>query len=355
MKVDSGHRCQRMQTSPIRTFYRCFGLAAAIVWASTGLSIPAAAQVAPEVMLSVDRHDITVGDPITYSLTVRYDTSLNIIGPGIGNAIGPFTVLRDTTLTEGKRQEARKVYQRRLTLTAFETGDLWIPPLSGELFDSLGHSTTWSTDSMNIAVVSVLGDLDPDSAELRALKGQYEAPERAWIYWLIAGVLILAGVIAWWFWRRRRKTTVAEPVRVVPAWEVALTSLDAMRQEIDPSTDGGRLWYFRLSEILRRYFDQRYGWSSIDETTSQVLRRLSNAPFDSQHQERVKEFFQEADRIRYAKTSANDGRPDIDWEWVRDFVESTRQRFDTTAEDGNGQQPAGVAEERAETEKEVRA
>ncbi len=344
-----------MQTSPKRTLRRYFGLIAVIAVMVIELATPATAQVAPEVALSVDRHDITVGDPITYSLTVRYDTSLNIIGPGIGSTIGPFTVLGDTTLCEGQRQENRKVYQRRLKLTAFETGDLWIPPLSGELFDSLGNSTTWSTDSMNIAVVSVLGEVDPDSADLRALKSQYEAPERVWIYWLIAGVLILAGIIAWWLWRRRRKTLVPEPVRVIPAWEVALTSLEAMRQEIDPATDGGRLWYFRLSEILRRYFDQRYGWSSIDETTSQLLRRLSNAPFDSQHQERVKEFFREADRIRYAKTPATDGRPDIDWEWVRNFVESTRQRFEASSDDGNGPQPPDTETERQTPAEEVRA
>jgi hypothetical protein len=96
-----------------------------------------------------------------------------------------------------------------------------------------------------------------------------------------------------------------------------------MRQAIDPVTDGGRLWYFRLSEILRRYFDQRYGWVTIDETTTEVMQRLESAPFDGGHQERAQEFFQLADQVRYARYPAKVGRPEVDWEWVREFVEST--------------------------------
>ncbi|GAB4318660.1 MAG: hypothetical protein Kow0074_07970 [Candidatus Zixiibacteriota bacterium] len=328
-------------------------MAASLLVASPGVT-QAGARSAPEIAVSVDRHDITVGDPINYSLKVRYDSSLNMIGPAIGSEIGPFVVLHDTTLADGDFEQGRKFYHRRLKLTVFETGDLWVPSIGGEFVDSLGHTTTWTTDSMNIAVISVLGDIDPDSADLRAIKAQYEAPERTWLYWLIGGLIVVAALVIWWLVRRRKKEIAAQPEPIIPAWEAALKSLDAMRQEIDPSTDGGRLWYFRLSEILRRYFDQRYGWSSIDETTSQLLRRLSNAPFDDRHRERVREFFREADRIRYAKTRATDGRPEIDWEWVREFVDATRQRFEALSEDGNGQQP-NTAGDQIRTSEEVRA
>jgi hypothetical protein len=120
--------------------------------------------------------------------------------------------------------------------------------------------------------------------------------------------------------------------------------LQLLRNEIDPASDGGRIWYFRLSEILRRYLDGRYGWESIDETTTEILRRLPEAPFNGEHRERVREFFQVADQIRYAKMAAKIGRPDIDWDWVRAFVEGTTPRItvdSTETSEDKLQQPEG--------------
>ena len=292
----------------------------------------------PDISVSVDRHDITVGDPIDYTLTIHYDSTLRIIAPAIGNAVGPFTVLKDSVVNEGTIVDGHKAYVRSLRLTAFETGTLWTPSLAGELIDSSGNSTPWSTDSLKIDVKSVLAGVNPDSTDIRPLKSQYEIPVSYWIWWIIGGIVVLIAALIFWLLRRRRKPAEKKAAPAIPPWDVALESLRAMRDEIDPASDGGRLWYFRLSEILRRYFDQRYGWSSIDETTTQVLRRLPGAPFDGPHRDRVQEFFLEADRVRYAKFPAKVGRPEVDWDWMRGFVEATIPVF-TVEEKSSGDEP----------------
>lgn len=284
---------------------------------------------APDIGVRVDHHDITVGDPIEYKLSIRYDSTLKIIAPSIGNAIGPFSVLRDSVLDEGTIIDGRKTYARALRLTAFETGTLWTPSLSGELIDSAGNASVWSTDSLKIEVKSVLAGTNPDSADIRPLKSQYAIPVSHWIWWALGGALLIVAIVIYWLWRRRRRAVEEIAAPAVPPWEIALESLRVMRDEIDPATDNGRLWYFRLSEILRRYFDQRYGWSSIDETTTEVLRRLAKAPFAGHHRDRVEEFFLEADRVRYAKFPAKVGRPEVDWDWMRGFIEATIPLFTT--------------------------
>lgn len=278
----------------------------------------------PDISVALDKQSITLGDPVNYTLTIRYDTTYRLITPAIGATLGKLTVLKDSTAADGTIVDGRKLYKRRVRLTAFETGQQWAPSLSGELVDSNGVSTEWQTDSLSLNVQSMLGDLNPDSVDIQGLKAQYEVPVSTWVWWAISAFILVAAVAAYWFFRRRRRRLEEEAAPPpIPAWDAALGSLQVMREEIDPASDGGRVWYFRLSEILRRYLDGRYGWESIEETTTETIRRLPDAPFDGAHRERVKDFFHQADRVRYAKMAAQIGRPEVDWDWVRTFVETT--------------------------------
>jgi hypothetical protein len=309
-------------------------LAFAAVMAAVAVSGSGQA-AAPDITVALDRQSITVGDPVEYTLTIRYDTNFTLISPAIGASLGQLTVLRDSTEADGTIADGRKLYQRRLRLTAFETGDLWTPSIGGGLADANGVSTPWQTDSLSLTVASLLAGLNPDSVDIQGLKSQYEVPVSAWVWWTISAFIVIALGVAWWFWRRRRRLEEGVTAPVIPAWESALGSLRMMRDQIDPSADGGRMWYFRLSDILRRYLDGRYGWESIDETTNQLMRRLPAAPFDNGHRERVREFFGIADKVRYAKLPAKPGRPEVDWDWVRTFVERTIPAIpdDITAQD----------------------
>lgn len=285
--------------------------------------LPAVARSqSPDVTISTDRQTATVGDPILYTLSLRYDSTLRLVAPVVGKTLGKLDVLGDTTLPESRADDGRRIYRRQLRLSAFDIGKLWIAPLHGEFAAPSGQSVPWHSDSLAITITSVLQAAGPDTVDIHGLKGPYEVPLARWWWWLIGGGLVLAG-ITWWYLRRRRQIAAAVVVPLVPSWQQALESLQILREQIDPAAQGGRVWYFRLSEILRQYFDDRYGWPSIDETTSQIMERLAAAPFNGDHRARAREFFLLADQVRYARHPAKPGRPEVDWEWVRDFVQST--------------------------------
>lgn len=278
---------------------------------------------APDISVAIDKQSVSVGDPITYTLSVQYDSIQRLIAPVVAKTLGKLEVLHDTTFGAGPSGPGRKLYRRQLRLAAFETGSLWVAALHGETVDPAGNSVPWQSDSLLISIASVLADAGTDTTDIRGLKEPYHAPEFRWWLWGLIALALVAVAAFFWLRRRKQQALAVPPPPPPPAWETALYSLWSMRQEIDPDSDGGRLWYFRLSEILRRYFDQRFGWASIDETTTEVMQRLESAPFDSGHRERAQEFFQLADRVRYARHLAKVGRPEVDWEWIQQFVRST--------------------------------
>jgi hypothetical protein len=162
--------------------------------------------------------------------------------------------------------------------------------------------------------------------DIHGLKGPFVAPQRAWLWWLAGALIVLLLAGTWWWERRKRRRSSAVVVPTIPPWEQALTALAQLHEQIDPQRDGARLWYFRLSDILRRYWDGRYGWQSIDQTSTEIVRHLADAPFDGTHRQRAQEFLILADQVRYARLSTHPGRAEVDWEWIRTFVNETVPR-----------------------------
>jgi len=288
----------------------------------------------PELIVSADHQSATVGDPIEFVLTVRYDSTLRLGVPSRVPTLGDFEVIHDTVLGEGVLRDGVREYRRCWRLAAFKTGELWIPGITGELTDRNGASLVWRSDSLVVSITSVLA-AGTDTSDIRGLKGPFVVRELAWFWWL-AGALVVLLLAATWWWERRRRRAVPLVVPPVPPWETALAALSQLHGQVDPNRDGARLWYFRLSEILRRYWDGRYGWQSIDQTTTEIARHFDDAPFDGMHRQRAREFLDLADQVRYARLLTRPGRAELDWEWVRAFVHETIPRVPPV-----GDSPAG--------------
>lgn len=281
------------------------------------------AAVPPRVVVSADRQAATVGDRIKLTVSVEHHADWQQIPQPLPRTLGPFDILHDTTFVDrwGEGDDRLK-FNRELVLAIFQPGGVWIPALSGRTV--IGKDTiAWQSDSLAIMIESVLDRPDADTTDIAGLKGPYVASESRW-YWWAAGAVVLVAIAAYvWYRARRRATMPRWQPPPMPAWEAAMHELEGLKREVHPEADGGRVWYFRLSDILRRYWDGRYGWQSIDQTTSEIVQQLPEAPFDGRHRKRAEEFLHLADRVRYAKQPAVEGRPEVDWEWVRNFVKET--------------------------------
>ncbi len=282
------------------------------------------ANAAPlSVSVSADRQTATVGDPIVVTVSVEHHRDWQQIPQPIARTWGEFDVLKDTSyVTRWGEGDHRLKFNRQLTLAIFRTGGYWVPAFAGQTVAD-GDTVAWQSDSLAIVIESVLDRPEADTTDIAGLKGPYVAPEPKW-YWWVSGALALMALSLYLYYRHRKRAAL--PVFQAPPpppWEVALKELASLRHETRPDVDGGRIWYFRLSDILRRYWDGRYGWQTIDQTTTEIVRQLPSAPFSPEHRRRAEEFLRLADRVRYAKQPATEGRPEIDWEWVHTFVRDT--------------------------------
>src|SRR5260370_18880350 len=96
--------------------------------------------------------------------------------------------------------------------------------------------------------------------------------------------------------------TFAPAVPRRPAEEVALEKLRALAAGGNYTADGFRPFYFALSEIVREYLGARYGFDSLELTTTELLEALErHAPRKAAPLRDIEQLFGAWDLVKFAK------------------------------------------------------
>jgi hypothetical protein len=116
---------------------------------------------------------------------------------------------------------------------------------------------------------------------------------------VIAGAVLLAfGALGLWRWLRRRR----QP-RVLLPFEIALQRLEEMRALMQP--DDAREFSIAVSDVVRRYIEERFSVTATHRTTEEFLHDLlesSHAPL-ARHRALLSEFLQQCDLVKFAGMS----------------------------------------------------
>lgn len=116
---------------------------------------------------------------------------------------------------------------------------------------------------------------------------------------VIAGAVLLA-FGAWGLWRRLRRRR--QPRALLP-FEIALQRLEKMRSLMQP--DDAREFSIAVSDVVRRYIEERFSVTATHRTTEEFLHDLlesSHAPL-ARHRALLSEFLQACDLVKFAGMS----------------------------------------------------
>lgn len=273
---------------------------------------------------SVDKSTITIGDRVLYTLEIIYDSSINLLPLNLGANLGAFEVKDYKTYPEKKNKQGQMVNKSEYVITTFTTGEYVIPPLEiGYLTaDSVEHSI--KSEPLAIMVESVIATAE-DTTDIRGLKPQASVPANYLPYIIIVAVLLLLGG-GIWYWRYRKlhpkpKEEEAEPP--IPPWEEALSALSELESSDLLETARVKLYYLRLSEIVKRYLERRFRIAAVDMTTYEIKQNMRKARFDSWLYERSRDFLESADLVKFAKYIPSSEEIENDFSSARYIVEET--------------------------------
>ncbi len=266
---------------------------------------------------SLDRTEAHVGDRLTLTVSAVAKAGVAITLPQKLD-LGPLEVLDRSNAEQGGRDlgDGRRSHRFVLGVAAYEVGELSVPAIELSYINPRGEVRSARTEPIPLRILSIVpsDESQPEAQPLRPPRSALVEDKRV-IQVLRVGGLALAGglalLIAYRLLRRAlkrlRPATVAPAVPRRPPEEVALEKLRALAAAGDYAADRFRPFYFALSEILREYLGARYGFDSLELTTTELLEALGrHAPRRGAPLRDLEQLLGAWDLVKFAKAGSTE-------------------------------------------------
>ncbi|QSH40404.1 hypothetical protein P0136_13445 [Lentisphaerota bacterium ZTH] len=128
-----------------------------------------------------------------------------------------------------------------------------------------------------------------------------EALQQAYLKYFIAGGAVLLLIIIWIaiiLLRRRKEQKI-----VITPWAAALLDLSQLRDGMRSGSVNLEKCFFRLTDIVRGYLENRFAVKATQQTTYEFLHDLREhgGPLPDKHRPFLEEFLTAADLVKFAK------------------------------------------------------
>ena len=280
---------------------------AATVFLGVLLGSAAAADGPVSVAASVDRHGITVGDPIGLVLVVETEPGYRITDSGVGRIMNEFEVLEALPPQVTKVANGRTRYTFRYRVTAFRVGDLVFPAINVAYQSPAGVPGVAPTAEIPILITSVVlpgestEDIKPAKPQLRLPTATPQIPQVAIQAALAVVVLAMLALIVRQTRRaaRRRPTDAdIDEVLLTPA-QRALAELNRVASLGLPEKGRYAEHYALLSQALRTYVRDRFGLSAAERTPRELREDMLRAGIDRSEIATIYEILREGESARF--------------------------------------------------------
>lgn len=269
-------------------------------------SLSAGAQNArPTVKAELSADSVAIGDQITLSVEVTKDIVQRIDFPTFENGMmserievlheqGPDTLSRDGRVVK---------LLKRYLLTTFDEGIYPLGRFPVLYADKNIIDTLYSADSLVFQVGTFA--IDSTSA-LRDIKMPRKVPVKfgefsLYLLWALLG-LAAAVALVWVVWRKwRRKPVFGHAKPQDPPHVVAIRELEALHHQKVWQNNKHKLYYTRLTDIIREYIDGRYGVGAMEMTSDKILESLREYGLSQKSFEDLSRLLSTADLVKFAK------------------------------------------------------
>ncbi|NQT32669.1 MAG: hypothetical protein HQ594_03235 [Candidatus Omnitrophica bacterium] len=255
-----------------------------------------------ELKAVVDKEEVYIGDRIKFTVTAYYDPKYEVLFPVEPENLGDFTFVESLPsrfLLGEKGSKGRKLSGYEYVLTVYETGLHIVPPVKVKYKTS--KDADWLTTESPKAAVEVLSLLTGSDKDIKDIKGLIVFNIDLSKIFIVLLVLAVCLVI-WFLWRRRKRRIEEELRRIKPAHEIAYEELRELKKMDLPAQGRIKEYYFILSDIIRRYLENRFAFRAPEMTTEEFMQSIKKSPkLADKHKELLKEFLFRCDMVKFAK------------------------------------------------------
>ena len=271
-----------------------------VSWCSEPVSIDA----------QVDINQPTLGDIVTYSITVTHDPDIVLHMPEYLLPEG----LEKVEHGKGNPKKFNKQTTQEfwLKLRVDKIGPVTLPSIP-VVFDAPDTNKQIvrgkiMAPEVNFEVQSLL-QLEENASDIKDIKpiANIKAPLTQYIWMAFGGLGLLT--LGYWLWKKwqNKPTPKPNPDFALTAEERAMKELNDLQTRNWMKLGRIRDHFFELSEIFRRYLENRYDFPAQEWTTEEITTHFKNfSDLNESQKLQTRTLLIEIDKVKFAKAQAHD-------------------------------------------------
>ncbi len=247
----------------------------------------------------VDSTSFWVGDYITVHVDLTHPAGSRF-RLMIGDTLSGFHVIdRGAVQSTGQTSSSA-----RIVVARYDSGRALLPPLPFQV--EVGGDTAGRTVTTNALLLTIRTVPVDTAKDFRDIKPPMSVPMTlAEILLFVAIIAAVAGAVLVIVRRRRRKPAAPPPPAYVPpprpAHLIALEELGGLKEKHLWQQGQVKAYYSELTEIVRRYFENRFRFLALEQTTEEIATALERTPGTEGVREETLRVLRLADLVKFAK------------------------------------------------------
>jgi len=227
---------------------------------------------------------------------------------------------------EGVRGKDNGFVERSVvyTLTSFDDTLYYLPPFVVKV-----DGKKYESKSLALKVLPV----EVDTLHVEKFFGPKDVQDNPflWSEWrplvlLFVLMLVLLALGIFLYRRLRSGKPIITAIRVVKRLlphQKAMREIEQIKADKMVSSENQKEYYTKLTETLRKYIEERYGFNAMEMTSSEIIQRLTSES-DQTMLDELRQLFTTADLVKFAKYSVLINENDANLVNAIDFINQTK-------------------------------
>ena len=303
------------------------------VWSLLLFPLSAPAQVIFEAR--IDTLVMLIGEQRELTLDVTCDAQQKVKMPDLRPGQSLHEVIEavellgtDTTfLNDGKRKQILQRY----AITGWDSAFVLLPP-----FEVIVDNKPYQSKQLALKVLTIPVDTTdvnkfypPKDVQNNPFSWEDWKP----VIWFVAINQLLALLLLWLYshWRENKPLIqIIRRKRKLPAHQVAMNEIERIKGERKWAEEDSKEYYTQLTDTLRNYIRERYGFNAMEMTSTEIIERLLKEQDETALAE-LRHLFQTADLVKFAKWTTMINENDANLVSAIDFINQTKVEVDPNA------------------------
>jgi hypothetical protein len=275
------------------------------------------------VSAKLDSARFSIGDHIAVHFEVNNPNHFSTLFPDANFD----TTSKFEIVNVSKIDTTKEGYKRTIIYTNFDSGNYVIPTFQ-ILVQHDKKVDTLFTAPLSVYVKGIAVDT---LKAIRPIKKMMEIDytfKEMLPYIIIGGIifLLIAALVVYLIFFRKKKQIVVKvsPTVHYTPYQKAMMAFDNLEKENLIASDEVKMYYTKLTDILREYLEEQYKVAALESTTDELMERIRFSSIDAASKMQLHEILSSADMVKFAKAKPGLNEHAAALVAARGFVERTK-------------------------------